>query len=134
MQFSPLSPSVRRLTLVAAAVGVLGLAACGREETVEPAAEPTVGEQVDTAIDKAGQMASDAGEAMTDAVITAAVAAELALDKNLSALKIDIETTDGRVALRGTAPSADARDRATLLAEAVKGVRSVDNQLTVVAA
>jgi len=70
---------------------------------------------------------------MADATITAAVAAELALDKNLSALKIDIETTDGRVALRGTAPSADARDRATLLAEAVKGVRSVDNQLTVVA-
>lgn len=140
MQLNALSPNVRRLTLVAAAVGVLGLAACGREETVEP----TVGQQVDTAIDKAGQMAeqagdkasqmaSQAGEAVSDATITAAVAAELALDKNLSALKIDIETTDGRVALRGTAPSPEARDRATLLAEAVKGVRSVDNQLTVVA-
>ena len=89
---------------------------------------------LDTAIDKAGQMASEAGDKMADATITAAVAAELALDKDLSALKVDIETTDGRVALRGTAPSADARDRATLLAEAVKGVRSVDNRLTVVVA
>lgn len=129
MQFNPLSPSARRLTLVAAAVAVLGLAACSREETVEP----TVGQQVDTAIDKAGQMASEAGDKVADATITAAVAAELALDKNLSALKIDVETTDGRVALRGTAPTPEARDRATLLAEAVKGVRSVDNQLTVVA-
>jgi hyperosmotically inducible periplasmic protein len=129
MQFNPLSPRARRLTLLAAAVAVLGLAACSREEAVEP----TVGQQVDTAIDKAGQMANQAGDTVADATITAAVAAELALDKNLSALKIDIETTDGRVALRGTAPSADARDRATLLAEAVKGVRSVDNQLTVVA-
>jgi hypothetical protein len=140
MPFTTLSPSARRLTLVAAAVAVLGLAACSREETVEP----TVGQQVDTAIDKAGQMvekagdkagqmANEAGDKVADATITAAVAAELALDKNLSALKIDIETTDGRVALRGTAPTPEARDRATLLAEAVKGVRSVDNQLTVVA-
>jgi hyperosmotically inducible periplasmic protein len=133
MQFNPLSPRARRLTLLAAAVAVLGLAACSREEAVEPTTGPTVGQQVDTAIDKAGQMANQAGDTVADATITAAVAAELALDKNLSALKIDIETTDGRVALRGTAPSADARDRATLLAEAVKGVRSVDNQLTVVA-
>ena len=133
MQFNPLSPNARRLTLLAAAVAVLGLAACSREETVEPTTGPTVGQQVDTAIDKAGQVAEKAGDQMADATITAAVAAELALDKNLSALKIDIETTDGRVALRGTAPTPEARDRATLLAEAVKGVRSVDNQLTVVA-
>ncbi|MBT9486183.1 MAG: BON domain-containing protein [Rubrivivax sp.] len=129
MQNPAVSTRIRRLSLVAAAVAVLGLAACGRPEP----AEPTVGQQVGTAIDKAGQMASQAGDTVADAVITAAVAAELALDKDLSALKVDIQTTDGRVALHGTAPSADARDRATLLAEAVKGVRSVDNRLTVVA-
>lgn len=122
------APTAHRWAAGFAAVALLGLAACSPEP-----APPTVGQQVDAVIEKAGQVAQQAGETVNDAAITAAVAAELALDKDLSALKVDIETTDGRVALRGTAPSADARDRATLLAEGVKGVRSVDNQLTVVA-
>jgi hyperosmotically inducible periplasmic protein len=35
------------------------------------------------------------------------------------------------VALKGTAPTTAARDQATTLAQNVKGVVSVDNQLTV---
>jgi osmotically-inducible protein OsmY len=66
-----------------------------------------------------------------DAVITTSVNAELAKDRSLSATKIDVDTDAGRVALRGSAPSQAARDRATLLASSVKGVVSVDNQLTV---
>lgn len=75
--------------------------------------------------------ANTAGDKVQDAVITTSVNAELAKDKNLSAMKIDVDTSGGRVALRGTAPDQAARDRATLLASSVKGVVSVDNQLTV---
>jgi hyperosmotically inducible periplasmic protein len=66
-----------------------------------------------------------------DAVITSSVKAELAKDPNLSALKINVDTDNGRVALRGTAPDNVARERATTLAAGVKGVVGVDNQLTV---
>ena len=76
----------------------------------------------------AGEKISDK---VSDAVITTSVNAELARDANLSALRIDVDTSAGRVALHGSAPSAAARDHATQLASAVKGVVSVDNQLTV---
>lgn len=80
----------------------------------------------------AGQNASDKiGDKVADAVITTSINAELAKDSSLSALKINVDTDAGRVALKGTAPTTAARERATTLASNVKGVVSVDNQLTV---
>jgi len=128
-----------RLSSLAAAIALasaFGLAACNRAE--EPR---TAGQQVDVAVDKAKeaaeraraateQAAAGAKVAVTDATITASVKAELARDSELSALSINVDTSEGRVALRGTAPNATARDRATRLAAAVEGVRSVENQLT----
>lgn len=81
--------------------------------------------------DDAKAATTKAGDKVADAVITTTVNAELAKDSSLSALKINVDTADGRVALRGTAPSEAARERATQLASNVKGVVSVDNQLTV---
>jgi len=81
--------------------------------------------------DDAKAATTKAGDKVADAVITTSVNAELAKDSSLSALKINVDTADGRVALRGTAPSEAARERATQLASNVKGVVSVDNQLTV---
>ena len=66
-----------------------------------------------------------------DASVTASINAELAKDPTLSAIKIDVDTEAGRVALKGSAPDAESRERATRLAQAVKGVVSVDNQLRV---
>jgi osmotically-inducible protein OsmY len=73
----------------------------------------------------------DAKDAIGDATITASVNAKLAGDKELSALQINVDTVDGRVALHGSAPNSAARDRATQLASSVDGVRSVENQLVV---
>jgi osmotically-inducible protein OsmY len=77
------------------------------------------------------QLSEQAGDKVADAVITTTVNAEFARDQSLSATKIDVDTAGGNVALRGTAPSQSARDRATQIAAHVKGVRSVDNQLTI---
>ena len=89
----------------------------------------------DRAVANAGDAARNAGEAagskVSDAVITTSVNAQLVKDPALSALKIDVDTSGGRVALKGAAPTEAARDRATQLASAVKGVVSVDNQLRV---
>lgn len=139
---------LRPIVAVAAALAVTALAACDRAPE-----DRTAGERVDSAIakseQKAGAMkddakaaAADAGRSVQsaandmsdkvkDAAITTAVNAKLAQDKGLSALRIDVDTVNGRVSLRGTAPDAAARERATTLASAVDGVVSVDNQLVV---
>ncbi|WP_161974530.1 BON domain-containing protein [Piscinibacter terrae] len=75
--------------------------------------------------------ADQASNKVSDALITTSVKAELAKDSKLSALAINVDTDNGRVVLKGTAPDADSKSRATSLATAVKGVTSVDNQLTV---
>lgn len=75
--------------------------------------------------------ADQASNKVSDALITTSVNAELAKDPALSSLRIDVDTEGGRVALRGTAPDAAAKERATQIASGVKGVVSVDNQLTV---
>lgn len=79
--------------------------------------------------------AANAADAVTDkvqdAAITASVNAELAKDPDLSALKINVDTVNGRVSLKGAAPTDNARERATRLASAVKGVVEVQNQLEI---
>ena len=79
----------------------------------------------------AKQAGNDVADKVSDAVITSSVKAELVKDPKLSALKINVDTDAGRVLLQGTAPSTSARDQAMKLAQAVKGVVSVDNQLKV---
>jgi osmotically-inducible protein OsmY len=71
------------------------------------------------------------GDKVADAAVTASVNADLAKDPDLSALKINVDTVNGHVTLHGTAPSENAKQRATKLAGNTKGVTSVDNQLTI---
>ena len=78
----------------------------------------------------ASQATASAMQMAKDATLTSSVKLALAKDASLSALKIDVETHDGRVALNGVAPDAAAKARATTLAHAVTGVTSVDNRLT----
>lgn len=131
-----------------AAASLVTLAACNRapdDRTVGQQVDSTLGkieqktEQAAAAVkqdaaaarDTAGQVVDAAANKVRDAAITTSINAELARDASLSALKIDVDTVDGRVSLRGTAPDAPARDRATMLAKRVDGVLSVDNQLEV---
>jgi osmotically-inducible protein OsmY len=46
-------------------------------------------------------------------------------------LKIDVDTKDGVVTLNGLADTAEAKERATKIAQDTKGVREVRNHLTV---
>src|SRR5262245_16965347 len=139
-------------TVVAAVFAATSLAACDRGQQ-DRQSQSTAGQKIDSAMNKAEQKienaknemqqgaaeakrdmkeaAQDAKNSVSDATITASVNAKLAGDKELSALRINVDTVDGRVALRGSAPNAGARDRATQLATAVDGVRSVENQLVI---
>lgn len=79
----------------------------------------------------AANTADKVGGAIDDAAITTAVNAALVKDKDLSAVKIDVDTKAGVVSLYGPAPSASARERATTIAKGVSGVTSVNNQLVI---
>jgi hyperosmotically inducible protein len=152
---------LRPIAAVAAAMAVTALAACNRppdDRTAREPAEPPIakterqpqGMPEDSkspsanpgAVPKTGAAPStdatpterataDVSDKVKDAAITTAVNAKLAQDKTLSAMRIDVDTVDGKVSLRGTAPDPKARERATTLASAVDGVVSVDNQLVV---
>jgi len=74
---------------------------------------------------------SQVGQSLGDAAITASIKADLAKDPDLSALRINVDTRAGQVALYGSAPSEEARQRAGRIAMAVKGVGHVDNKLAV---
>ena len=153
-------PAHRIASILAVSALALGLAACGKTE------EPTVGQRLDSAVEKTEQAAADARVkaesamqsaetkmeqgaanaeatakevantakgAIDDATITAQVNAGFAKDPDLSALKINVDTVNGKVTLNGPAPSTVARDRAETIAKSVTGVTSVNNQLVVTA-
>jgi hyperosmotically inducible periplasmic protein len=75
--------------------------------------------------------ASKAGDKLDDMTITAAVSSSLGNDPDLSALKINVDTKNGAVTLNGTAPSQSAVNKASAIANTVKGVNSVNNKLQV---
>jgi hyperosmotically inducible periplasmic protein len=145
------SPSrMRPIAALAAALAVAALAACDR-----PSSPDNARQQSDSAMTRpqqpqkpaqpseggksaAGEMAQGtermAGEVsnkVKDAAITTAVNAKIAGDSRLSVLRINVDTVNGRVMLRGTAPDAASSERAQQLASSVDGVLGVDNQLVV---
>ncbi|MGE4073240.1 MAG: BON domain-containing protein [Lysobacterales bacterium] len=71
------------------------------------------------------------GDVVDDASITAAIKNKLLWSKHASGLTTDVDTSWGRVKLKGTAETAAARNAAGSLARNTQGVRSVDNQLVV---
>lgn len=75
--------------------------------------------------------ASDAKVAISDTAITASVKAGLLKDPDTSAVKIEVDTNNGIVALNGVAKSAAARVRAEVIARSVKGVNEVRNYVVV---
>ena len=137
-----------RLALLATVVAAgASLTACNKQD------QQSVGQKVDASIadikSATQEIRAEASTAATDAkvagakaaeavaasakdlAITAKVNAALAADSSLKATSIDVDTKDGRVSMRGTAPDAAARDRAKALANAIDGVVTVDNQLVV---
>lgn len=142
-------PGTRAAFVVLAMASVASLAGCNRDDN------RTVGEKVDAGIART-ERAADTAAAKTkdamadvklkaelkgaaasvstkvdDAAISAAVSAGLAMDSDLSAIKISVTTAAGVVNLKGPAPTAEAKARAGEIAKAVQGVVSVENRLDV---
>jgi hyperosmotically inducible protein len=137
---------MRPHTLAIALLLAFPLAACNKTNPNE-----TVGQKLDRAVDTTKEKVAAAGdkieqktdqiankietsetkEKLDDTAITASVKAGLLKDPDLSAIKIEVETTNGVVALNGVADNPVARDRAGTIAKSVKGVNEVHNNVVV---
>ncbi|MFB9886013.1 BON domain-containing protein [Balneatrix alpica] len=69
------------------------------------------------------------GSYIDDATLTTRVKARFAEDKTVSALAIKVETLEGVVQLSGFAKTEAERQRARQLAQAVPGVKGVQNDI-----
>lgn len=126
------------LTWIAAIVLATAVAAgCDRNKPAE-----TAGQKLDSATERAGQKmdqaaatvkekTEQAGDKLGDAAITAKVKTALIGEPGLKALKIDVDTANGVVTLTGSVDSPQNLERATQVAQAVEGVKSVDNRLNI---
>lgn len=74
---------------------------------------------------------STMSEKIDDASITSQVKFELLRHKSTSALKTDVTTTDGVVVIKGEAASDAEKALVSKLARDVRGVKSVENRMTV---
>lgn len=130
------SSKQRGLLAVSSLAMLLALGACNRADN------GTVGDRVGAGVaatEQAARNAADDTKAMgaaaadriDDGMITTKVNAALVSDKDLSAVKINVDTKDGVVTLTGPAPSPEAALQATRIAKDIKGVVSVNNQLVV---
>ena len=67
-----------------------------------------------------------------DSAITTQIKTKMAMDKQVSATHISVDTDDqGVVQLSGTAKSQAEAEKAAEIAQSVKGVTSVDNKIRV---
>lgn len=89
----------------------------------------TVADSQSAAAQASRQALDNVGAALDDGAISLKVKTALAADPALSAVRIDVNTRQGIVRLDGPAPDAAAKERATVLASAPRGVRGVDNRL-----
>jgi osmotically-inducible protein OsmY len=92
-------------------------------------------EDIKSDLAKTGQVVRSktavAGEKIADARILTVIKAKYVLDRELSALEINVDCQDGRVALRGTVASADLIAKAVALALDTNGVIGVTSTLAV---
>ena len=78
-----------------------------------------------------GKPGKTVGEKVDDASITAQVKMTLLYHRSTSALNTKVKTKNGVVTLGGKAKNAAEKDLATKFANDVKGVKSVNNQMTI---
>jgi hyperosmotically inducible protein len=100
------------------------------------AAVPLTAGAADTA-DKAKEQAQtttqEAKTMMTDSWVTSKTKISLFADERVKGTQVSVDTTKGVVHLRGKVDTAEAKTAAGEIAQAVEGVKSVKNDLQVVA-
>ncbi|MFA5171404.1 MAG: BON domain-containing protein [Sulfuriferula sp.] len=120
---------------------IFGLSACDKPGPAETAgkqmdqAANTAGKKIEETASKLNEKMDVEGEktavAIDDATITTKVKAAIFAEPGLKTLQISVDTVKGVVTLSGSVNSLTNSDKAKLLAQAVTGVKEVDNRLQV---
>ena len=132
------------LSAVTAGALALSLAACDqiqslwKSESPKPAAgtvtqQLPIPEKIEVAKSDDSRKAAEAPKIDEDAALAAKVKAALGADPALKLLAIDARASGGAVTLYGTANTRARRDKAAKVASGVPGVKSVKNELVIVA-
>jgi hyperosmotically inducible protein len=79
----------------------------------------------------AKEVATKTGNAITDSWITMKIHAQFVPEKALDKSDINVDTSKGMVTLKGSVPTAGARERAVAIAKATDGVKGVTDSLTI---
>ncbi|MDR3390801.1 MAG: BON domain-containing protein [Sulfuriferula sp.] len=118
-----------------------GLSACDKPGPAETAgknvdqAASAAGAKIDETAknidDKLDTQSDKAAVAMDDTTITTKVKAAIFAEPGLKTLKISVDTVNGIVTLSGSADSQADSEKAVALANAVAGVKDVNNQLKI---
>jgi len=131
------------MTALAAALAGIALFGAGCSDQKTPG---TVGQKIERAGDKMATATENAGNKVAaatenaanktaavidDATITTKVKTAVLAEPGLKTLQIDVDTKNGVVSLSGTVDNQALKERASQVAQAVNGVKSVDNNLTV---
>lgn len=115
---------------------------CGTTTTVAAilialiAAAPLTAGAADTADkvkEKAQTTTQETKTMVTDSWVTSKVKISLFADERVKGTQVSVDTTKGVVHLRGKVDSAEAKSAASDIAQGVEGVKSVKNDLQVVA-
>lgn len=101
----------------------------GEGNAALPGEHPTTG--TSGVGDKAAEAGRDAGNAVSDTAITAAVKSKMLADSKVGGLNIDVDTSNGVVTLNGNVSSAAEKAAAMRLARDTDGVKSVRDNLTI---
>ena len=94
-----------------------------------PALAETDRMSMDQAKEKAKRAGAEAKHATKNAALTGRVKSALAADVGLKTVKVDVDSEDGVVTLKGNVESADTKRRAEATAKKVSGVSEVHNEL-----
>jgi len=141
----------KRIVAMTCLSAVLSLSACQEKGPAEKAgqkidqvtekagqkidqATATVGKQLESSKSAVSAKADTAGEYIDDSIITAKVKEALLTDDLLKVTQIEVTTVNGVVKLSGTLESEQLVARAVGLVEALKNVKSVQNDLVFAAA
>ena len=136
------SPKSNRITLVVAAIAVLGLAACDSEtpKTIQltsagltPISSPANGPPPPPPQPRYQPVIDAAPAQGYDGTLASMVESAIKAEPELNTLGIDVSAVDGTIFLRGHARTRDSRRLATQVASSVDGVKRVQNELYVTA-
>ncbi|HEY4103340.1 MAG TPA: BON domain-containing protein [Polyangiaceae bacterium] len=116
-----MKPHLRTSSTFVALLALFAAPACHKSQTAakpEPGAVPSA--------------AAQNAPSSTNSTVQSAVTAELRKDQRIDRSALSVQAKDGIVTLTGKVDNAFSKERATRVAEVVRGVRTVDNRLEVV--